>query len=107
MPGASDSGGVFNSGIMPATSNSFFQYAFNKHEDFVYHCEIHPWRVAIVPASDAIERGKNFGFRSGVGQLFNLTKVFRVLLDFKPISILIDRTSPIAYNVTFFNDNIR
>jgi plastocyanin len=105
MPGASDSGGVFNSGIMPATANSFFQYAFNKHGDFVYHCEIHPWRVAIVSASDAIERGKNFEFRSGVGPLFNLTKDFRVLLDFKPISIPIDRTSSIAYNVTFFKDN--
>lgn len=105
MPGASDSGTVFNSGIMPATANSFFQYAFNKRGDFVYHCEIHPWRVGIVSASDAIERGNNFEVRSGVGPLFNLTKDFRVLLDFKPITIPLDSTNPIAYNVTIFKDN--
>jgi plastocyanin len=105
MPGASDSGSVFNSGIMPATANSFFQYAFNKRGDFVYHCEIHPWRVAIVSASDAIERGKNFEFRSGVGPIFNLTKDSRALLDFEPINIPLDRTSPIAYNVTILKDN--
>lgn len=105
MPGASDSGSVFNSGIMPATANSFFQYAFNKRGDFVYHCEIHPWRVAIVSASDAIERGKNFEFRSGVGPIFNLTKDSRALLDFEPINIPLDKTSPIAYNVTISKDN--
>ena len=90
---------------MPATANSFFQYAFNKRGDFVYHCEIHPWRVAIVSASDAFERGKNFEFRSGVGSLFKLTKDSRTLLDFEPTTILLDRTSPIAYNITIFKDN--
>jgi plastocyanin len=33
MPGASDSGIIFNSGITPATINSFFQYTFNKAGD--------------------------------------------------------------------------
>lgn len=105
MPKASDSGSAFNSGIMPATSNSFFQFAFNKRGDFVYHCEIHPWRVAIVSASDAFERGKNFELRSGVGSLFNLTKDSRALLNFEPITIPLDKISPIVYNVTIFKDN--
>jgi plastocyanin len=105
IPNASDSGRVFNSGIMPASTNSFFKYVFNKRGDFVYHCEIHPWLVAIVSVSDASERGKNFELRSGVGSLFNLTKDSRALLDFKPITIPLDRTSPIVYNVTILKEN--
>ena len=85
---------------MPATANSFFQYAFNKRGDFVYHCEIHPWRVGIVSVNSAIEKDNNFEVSSGVGPLFNLTKDFRVLLDFKPITIPLDQPNPIAYNVT-------
>ncbi len=104
-PSDSDSGSVFNSGIMPATANSFFQYAFNKRGDFVYHCEIHPWRLGKVSASDAIQRDKNFELRSGAGPLLNFTKDSRVLLDFRPITIPLDRTSSIAYNVTIFKDN--
>jgi len=71
-PSASDAGSVFNSGIMPATANSFFQYTFNKAGDFLYHCEIHPWRVAAVSVSDAIERGNNFELSSGTGRTLNL-----------------------------------
>ena len=44
-PNASDVGTVFNSGVMPATANSFFQYTFDRSGDFAYHCIIHPWRV--------------------------------------------------------------
>jgi plastocyanin len=56
LPGASDSGALFNSGIMPTTAGSFFQYTFNRAGGFIYHCEIHPYKVGIVSVSNAIER---------------------------------------------------
>ena len=34
-PGAPDAGSLFNSGLMPATANSFFQYRFDRAGDFV------------------------------------------------------------------------
>jgi len=105
LPGASDSGAIFNSGIMPATANSFFQYTFNREGDITYHCEIHPWRVAIVSVSSAIERGKNFELTSGVGPTFNLTKDARTLLDFTPLTVPLDGSTPITYNVTIFKTN--
>ncbi|HET7345074.1 MAG TPA: hypothetical protein VFJ05_04290, partial [Nitrososphaeraceae archaeon] len=105
LPLASDSGKVFNSGIMPAAANSFFQYTFNNKGDFVYHCEIHPWRLAVVSVSSAIERGNNFEFSSGVGPTFNLTKDLRTLLDFMPLTVPLDRSTPLTYNVTIFKDN--
>ena len=95
-PSASDAGSVFNSGIMSATANSFFQYTFNKAGDFLYHCEIHPWRVATVSVSDAIERGNNFELSSGTGRTLNLTQDIRTLLDFKPITVPLDRTTPLT-----------
>jgi plastocyanin len=104
LPSASDSGKVFNSGIMPAAANSFFQYTFNNKGDFVYHCEIHPWRVAIVSVSSAIERGTNFEFSSGVGPMFNLSKELRTLVDFTPLTVPLDRSTPITYNVTIFKN---
>ena len=102
-PSASDAGSVFNSGIMPATANSFFQYTFNKAGDFLYHCEIHPWRVAAVSVSDAIERGNNFELSSGTGRTLNLTQDIRTLLDFKPITVPLDRTTPL--NITILQNN--
>ena len=99
-PNASDSGSVFNSGIMPATANSFFQYTFNNPGDFIYHCIIHPWRQAIVSVGDSYERGHYFEMSSGVGQIFNLTKDFRTLLDIQPLTVPLDKTTPLAYNVT-------
>jgi plastocyanin len=105
LPGASDSGAIFNSGIMPATANSFFQYTFNREGDITYHCEIHPWRVAIVSVSSAIERGKNFELSSGVGPTLNLTKDARTLLDFTPLTVPLDGSTPITYNVTMFKTN--
>lgn len=104
-PEASDTGSVFNSGIMPATANSFFQYTFNKAGDFLYHCEIHPWRVAAVSVSDAIERGNNFELSSGTGRTLNLTQDIRTLLDFRPITVPLDRTTPLTYNITVLKNN--
>lgn len=99
-PNASNAGSIFNSGIMPSTANSFFQYTFNNPGDFVYHCIIHPWRQAIVSVGDSYERGHFFELSSGTGQVFNLTKDFRTLLDIKPITIQLDKTTPLTYNIT-------
>ena len=103
-PGSSDSGSLFNSGIMPATANSFFQYTFNNAGDFVYHCEIHPWRVAVVSASNALDRQPNFELSSGVGSTWNFSKDFRNLMNIKPLTVPLDKTTPITYNITILED---
>ena len=105
LPNASNSGAVFNSGIMPSTANSFFQYTFNKEGNFVYHCEIHPWRVAMVSVSSGIERGNNFEMSSGVGPTLNLTKDLRTLLVFAPLTVPLDRSTPLTYNITIAKSN--
>jgi plastocyanin len=105
LPNVADSGHVFNSGIMPATANSFFQYTFNKEGNFLYHCEIHPWRVAMVSVSSGIERGNNFEMSSGVGPTLNLTKDLRALLVFAPLTVPLDRSTPLTYNITIAKSN--
>jgi plastocyanin len=102
-PGAPDVGSLFNSGIMPATANSFFQYTFDNSGEVVYHCEIHPWRVASVSVSDASERRNNFELTSGVGPVLDLTQHPRALLNFEPLTVPLDRTTPLTYNVTMMN----
>ncbi|CAN5688841.1 hypothetical protein BH23THE1_BH23THE1_27380 [soil metagenome] len=42
---------------------------------------------------------------SGDGSLFNLTEDFRTLLKFQPMTVTLDRTTPIAYNITILKDN--
>lgn len=103
-PGSSDSGAVFNSGIMPATANSFFQFRFDTAGDFVYHCEIHPWRLAIVSASNALDRQQNFELSSGVGPVWNFSQDFRNLVNIKPLTVPLDRTTPITYNITILEN---
>jgi len=134
-PGASDSGALFNSGVMPPTAGSFFQYTFDRAGDFAYHCEIHPWRVGIVSVSNATEKGNNFVLSLGVGPTWNLTKDFRTLLDFTPVTtpnlgspvitynittfksipannlfskmnVPLDGSTPLTYNITMFKDSI-
>ena len=102
-PGDANAGSLFNSGIMPATANSFFQYTFDKSGEVVYHCEIHPWRVASVSVSDATEIGANFRLTSGAGPVLDLSQHSRVLLNFEPLTVPIDRTTPLNYNVTMMN----
>jgi plastocyanin len=105
-PNASDVGTVFNSGVMPATANSFFQYTFDRSGDFAYHCIIHPWRAAVVSVSNAIERGNNFGLSSGTGPVWDFNKDFRTLLNIEPLTMPLDRTTPLTYNITISkNDN--
>lgn len=99
-PNASDIGTVFNSGIMPATANSFFQYTFDESGEIAYYCIIHPWRTAVVSVSDATERGSNFELSSGTGPTWDFNKDFRTLLSIEPLTVPLDRTTPLTYNIT-------
>ena len=103
-PNASDIGTVFNSGIMPATANSFFQYTFDESGEIAYYCIIHPWRTAVVSVSDATERGSNFELSSGTGPTWDFNKDFRTLLSIEPLTVPLDRTTPLTYNITIFRN---
>ena len=100
-----ESGSMFNSGIMPATTNSFFQYTFTESGEVVYHCEIHPWRVGLVTTSNAMERGNNFEVFYGAGITWDTNKNPRTLLELKPMTIPLDKITPITYNVTIYNSD--
>jgi plastocyanin len=100
QPGAADKGSVFNSGIMPATANSFFQFTFSQPGEYLYHCIIHPWRVASVSASDAYFTGGGFKIDIGSGAVWDISTHPRVLLDIAPQTIPLDKTTPITYNIT-------
>jgi plastocyanin len=121
-PGDVDKGSIFNSGIMPATANSFFQFTFDQPGKFLYHCIIHPWRVASVSVNDTsftatsfdiglgseqsvnylCDRYKCESFDIGLdsGSTWDLSSNPRVLMDISPKTVLLDRTTPITYNVT-------
>jgi plastocyanin len=99
-PNASEIGTVFNSGIMPATANSFFQYTFDESGEIAYYCIIHPWRAAVVSVSDATERDNNFELSSGTGPTWDFNKDFRTLLSIEPLTVPLDRTTPLTYNIT-------
>jgi plastocyanin len=104
LPNSSNSGKLFNSGIMPY--GSMFQHTFDGllHGDFSYHCEIHPWRVGKVSTSTDYSQGLNFRLASGTASVFNLTRHDRTL-DFKPTTLTIDQTTPATYNITISNNN--
>jgi plastocyanin len=102
VPGSPDN--MFNSGLMPATANSFFQYTFDSPGDFSYYCIIHPWRSAAVSVSDSIARGVNFELAYGTGPVWNFSKDFRTLLSFEPRTLPLDRTTPLVYNVTIYSN---
>jgi plastocyanin len=106
LPGASHSGALFNSGIMPPGGPPF-QYTFDSSlaGSFPYHCEIHPWRVGIVNVNALKDKGTNFVFASGVGPTWNITKYSRTLVDFTPITIPLDLSTPISYNISMFNNS--
>lgn len=99
-PEAPNQGSEFNSGLMPATANSFFQFTFTKAGEFLYHCNIHPWRVASVQSSDAFFTGNGFKIGIGSGATWNIATYPRVLLSIDPQTIPLDGTTPVTYNVT-------
>ncbi|MGA8565488.1 MAG: hypothetical protein WB587_12125 [Nitrososphaeraceae archaeon] len=102
VPGAPNN--LFNSGLMPATANSLFQYTFDNRGDFTYYCIIHPWRMATVSVSDSIARGANFELAYGTGPVWNFSKDFRTLLSFEPRTVQLDRTTPLVYNITIYTN---
>ena len=99
-PNSPNEGDVFNSGVMPASANSFFQFTFNQPGEFVYHCNIHPWRVASVYSSDAFFTGNGYKIGIGSGATWNIESYPRVLLNINPQTIPLDGTTPITYNIT-------
>jgi plastocyanin len=99
-PNAENEGSIFNSGIMPASANSFFQFTFNEPGEFLYHCNIHPWRVASVDRSDAFFTGNGFRIGIGSGATWNIATYPRVLLNIDPQTIPLDGTTPVTYNIT-------
>jgi plastocyanin len=103
LENSSGKGSVFNSGIIPYTSS--FQYTFSKSGEYIYHCDIHPWRVAKVSVNNAVEKGNNFVMTSGTGPTLNLTKNDRTLLDFRPTTVTVHETTPITYNITIAGKN--
>jgi hypothetical protein len=105
VPGSPESGAMFNSGIIPYSS--FFQHTFDgllSNQQIVYHCEIHPWRTAKISVSGAFEQGHNFVLASGTGQILNLTEHDRTLLDFRPIIVATERTTPITYRIAIMDN---
>jgi hypothetical protein len=85
---------------MPASANSFFQFTFNQPGEFLYHCNIHPWRVASVYSSDAFFTGDAFKIGIGSGASWNVATHPRVLLNINPQTVPLDGTTPVTYNVT-------
>jgi plastocyanin len=105
LPGSNKRGQLFNSGVMPY--GSMFQHTFDGvlNGEFLYHCEIHPWRIGKVSVSTDYVQGHNFRLTSGTGPVLNLTSHDRTLLDFEPTTITMDQTTPVTYNITIFNNN--
>jgi plastocyanin len=107
LPDSPESGAMFNSGIIPYTS--FFQHTFDSqldNQEIVYHCEIHPWRTGKVTVGGGFEQGNYFVFASGTGRVVNLTENDRTLIDFRPITVTTDSTTPLTYNITIIEKGI-
>jgi hypothetical protein len=50
--------------------------------------------------SAPFEQGHYFVFASGTGQVLNLTEHDRTLIDFRPLTVSTDSTTPLTYNIT-------
>ena len=50
------------------------------------------------------ERGTSFELTSGTVPVWNFSKDFRTLLNFEPRTVPLDRTTPLAYNITIYKD---
>ncbi|HEX6646274.1 MAG TPA: hypothetical protein VF047_03765 [Nitrososphaeraceae archaeon] len=111
-PGSVDSGQLFNSGVLPYSS--YMQYTFNQPGKFMYHCEIHPWMIGSVYASDSNKQGKNFMLTTGTNMAFegnapydwsfNTTEIDRILFNIEPLSVNTDKKTPITYNIGIYNN---
>ena len=114
-PGSVDSGQLFNSGILPYSSS--MQYTFNSPGKFLYHCEIHPWMIGSVYASDSNKQGKNFKLTTGTNMAFednalydwsfNTTEIDRILFNIEPLSVNTDKKTPVTYNIDIYNNELK
>ncbi|MDW3630295.1 MAG: hypothetical protein QOK71_02555 [Nitrososphaeraceae archaeon] len=114
-PGSVDSGQLFNSGVLPYSS--YMQYTFNQPGKFMYHCEIHPWMIGSVYASDSNKQGKNFKLTTGTNMAFegnapydwsfNTTEIDRILFNIEPLSVNTDKKTPITYNIGIYNNDLQ
>jgi plastocyanin len=93
-----NSGRVFNSGGIPY--GSFFQYTFDEAGTFDYYCAIHPWITGTATVSTVFIQGHHFEARYGTGPTLNLSENNNTMLDFKPITIAPQETTPITYNIS-------
>ena len=100
QPGAADKGVVFNSGVMPAFPVRGFEFTFSQPGEVLYHCIIHPWRVASVSVSGASFTGESFDIGLGSGATWNISSTPRVLMDISPKTVPLNKVTPITYNVT-------
>jgi hypothetical protein len=60
--------------------------------------------VAAISVSDSLARDTNFELSYGTGPVWDLTKDFRTLLNFEPLTVPLDRTTPLAYNITIYKN---
>ncbi len=107
-----DSGKLFNSGIMPHTS--FFLQTFDAGGSYMYHCDIHPWRTGVVHVSSAYEQGHHFKFTSGTNitkegdrymWTLNRSENDRSLLNLEPTTVSVTESMPLTYNITISDIN--
>ena len=112
LSNATEVGKEFNSGIIPYSA--FFIYTFSKPGLYAYHDSINPSLTGSVYVSSPYEVGHNFEFRTGVdlksenGQYvwtFDKTKHDRILLNFDQITMKVEDTTPVTYNLTIFKDD--
>src|SRR5215208_3859596 len=113
--GDSNSGKLFNSGIIPYSSS--FQYTFDQPGKVAYHCEIHPWMIGSVYVSDSNKQGKNFKLTTGTTMgledtsqndwLFNTTEIDRILFNIQPTSLQTDKNTSITYNISIYNNQLK
>ncbi|HEX6646924.1 MAG TPA: hypothetical protein VF047_07070 [Nitrososphaeraceae archaeon] len=110
-----DSNPIFNSGIMQYTST--LQYTFDQPGTVSYHCQIHPWMIGSVYASDSNKQGKNFKLTTGTNMAFednalydwsfNTTEIDRILFNIEPISVNTDKKTPVTYNIGIYNNELK
>jgi len=117
VPNATNSGQVFNSGFMPF--GAFYQMTFNTNGDYTYHCTLHPYMTGSIHVGGAAEMGHHFTLTSGADLLpvyrngnwtivdwtINQTQNERTLFNFRPLSVAVDRSTPLVYNIKVDNDN--
>jgi plastocyanin len=102
LPGDPDSGQLFSSDVIPY--DSYFKYTFTKAGNYSYHCELHPWKVGYITVNDKVVRNGDFEISSGTGNTLDLAAQDRVLLKFRPVSLIEEPTKSTRYNVTIFRD---